>query len=82
MMKQKSRSFCINLRSLSSHSFRGALKITQVYINLQSLFNRNKLKVNCFIGWFLSYRNHSVDLLCKSVDWFLSDRDLLDERVK
>ena len=30
----------------------------------------------------LSCRNHSNDLLCKSVDWFLYDGDLRHERVK
>ena len=29
----------------------------------------------------LSYRNQSIDLLSKSIDWFLYDRDLLHERV-
>ena len=29
----------------------------------------------------LSYRNQSIDLLCKSVDWFLYDNDLHHERV-
>ena len=29
-----------------------------------------------------SYRNQSIDFLCKSVDWFLYDRDLRHERVK
>ena len=29
----------------------------------------------------LSYRNHPIDLICKSVDWFLYDRDLRHERV-
>ena len=28
-----------------------------------------------------SYRIQSIDLLCKSVDWFPYDRDLLHERV-
>ena len=31
---------------------------------------------------FLSYRNQFIDLLCKSVDWFLYDRGLRHERVK
>ena len=35
MMKQKSRSFCISLKSLSSHSICGALKISQVDKDLQ-----------------------------------------------
>ena len=29
----------------------------------------------------LSYRNHSIDLQDKSMDWFLYDRDLRHERV-
>ena len=29
----------------------------------------------------LSYRNQSINLLCKSMDWFLYDRDLRHERV-
>ena len=28
-----------------------------------------------------SYRNQTTDLLCKSMDWFLYDRDLGHERV-
>ena len=30
----------------------------------------------------LSYRNQFIDLLCKSMDWFLHDRNLRHERVK
>ena len=30
----------------------------------------------------LSYRNQSIDLLCKSVDWFLYDNGLPHKRVK
>ena len=30
----------------------------------------------------LSYRNQSIDLLCKSMDWFLYDKILRHERVK
>ena len=30
----------------------------------------------------LSYRNQSIDLLCKSMEWFLYDRDLRYEVVK
>ena len=28
------------------------------------------------------YRNHSIHLVCKSMDWFLYDRNLRYERVK
>ena len=30
----------------------------------------------------LSYRNQFIDLLCKSMDWFLYGRDLRHERVE
>ena len=30
----------------------------------------------------LSYRNQSIDLLCKAMEWFLFDRDLRREKVK
>ena len=30
----------------------------------------------------LSYKNQSIDLLCKSMDWFLYDNSLRHERVK
>ena len=30
----------------------------------------------------LSYKNQSVDLICKSMEWFLHDRDLGHKRVK
>ena len=30
----------------------------------------------------LSYRNQSIDLLCKLMDWFLYDNGLRHERVK
>ena len=30
--------------------------------------------------WSVLYRNHSIDLFCKSMDWFLYDRDLHPER--
>ena len=30
----------------------------------------------------LSYRNQSIGMLCKSLDWFLYDRDFRHQRVK
>ena len=35
------------------------------------------------LSWWrsISYRNQFIDLLCKSVDWFLCDTDLRHERV-
>ena len=38
----------------------------------------------CTLSWRrpLSYRNQSIDLLCKSMNWFLYDSGLRHERVK
>ena len=35
------------------------------------------------LSWrsFLSYRNQSIDLFCKSMNWFLYDRGLRHERI-
>ena len=43
-----------------------------------------KSLVHLTLSWrrSLSYRNQSIDLLCKSIEWFLYDRDLRHERVK
>ena len=40
--------------------------------------------LNLTLSWrrSLSYRNQSIDLLCKSMDWFLYDSVLRHERVK
>ena len=37
--------------------------------------------LNSFMTESVSYKNQSIDLLCKSMDWFLYDRDLRHERV-
>ena len=40
--------------------------------------------VSITLSWrrSLSYRNQSIDLLCKSIGWFLYDRDHRHERFK
>ena len=66
--------------------------ITQNFWKLPYL--SKQLCLNCFLykelsfsrltlSWrsSLSYRNQSIHLLCKSMDWFLYDRDLRHERV-
>ena len=30
----------------------------------------------------LSYKDKSIDLLCKSMDWFLYDREIVCQKVK
>ena len=44
----------------------------------------NDLDVCLTLSWrrSLSYRNQSIDLQSKSMDWFLYDIGLRDERVK
>ena len=39
---------------------------------------------NLTLSWWrpLSYKNQSIDLFCKSMDWFLYDNGLRHERVK
>ena len=41
-------------------------------------------QVNLTFSWRrpLSYRNQSIDFLCKSIDWFLNDNGLRHEKVK
>ena len=48
------------------------------------LFFFNQLKNSLTLSWRspLSYRNQSIDLYCKSMDWFLYDNGLRHERVK
>ena len=42
------------------------------------------LNLSLTLSWrrTLSYRNQFIDLLCKSMDWFLYDNGLRHERVK
>ena len=42
----------------------------------------NPVILTLSLQMFLSYRNQSIDLLCKSLECFLYDRDLVHERVK
>ena len=54
-----------------------------LFINLYHLFN--EIFINASFNFSMtesvSYRNQSIDFLCKSVDWFLCDRNLHHERV-
>ena len=45
--------------------------------------NKKMFQILTLFWWrSLSYRNQSIDLSCKSMDWFLYDRELRLERVK
>ena len=48
--------------------------------DLQSVTNLDHF--NFFMTEVTSYRNQSIDLLYKSLDWFLHDRHFYHERVK
>ena len=60
------------------------------FIILKSWLHKASFFVGEWFGWTLiflwgkslSYRNQSIDLFSKSMDWFLYDRDLRHERVK
>ena len=47
-------------------------------------FNSLSSHMDITCSWWrsLSYRNQSIDLFCKSIDWFLYDRGLRCDRVK
>ena len=49
---------------------------------IQKVLTRVSLKFNSFMTEPLSYRNQSIDLLRKSMNWFLCDNGLRHERVK
>ena len=48
---------------------------------LRSLFKNFIFCFNSFMIEFPLYRNHSIDLQSRSMNWFLYDRDLRHERV-
>ena len=50
----------------------------------RNLLKIRKSKYVLTLWWWgpLSYRNQSIDLLCKSMDWFLDDNGPRHERVK
>ena len=65
---------------------------TAPFLDAQELHSWSTLKANVciFLNIYftlslrnpLSYRNQSIDLLLKSMDWFLYDNGLRNERVK
>ena len=56
---------------LCNEQTEGGVRLTEYIINVTLLRRRSS-----------SYRNQSIDLLRKSVDWFLYDNSLRQERVK
>ena len=58
----------------------------EFYLIPFAFFNEKKTDhdVKLTLSWRrpLSYRNQSIDLLSKSMDWFLHDNGLRHERVK
>ena len=75
----------------TTHSGFSSLPRSLVFtISLKPHTNLSIINLRVFAGqslilsWrrFLSYRNQSIDLLCKSLHWFPYDWDLRHERVK
>ena len=61
------------------------------YIPILLMVQNISMRKTCLVKWNqltlswrrpLSYRNQSIDLLCKSMNWFLYDNSLRHERVK
>ena len=73
-----------NCLSVFDHFVRLVLKgLMVLYIVILYSFQVGGYQV-LTLSWrkSLLYRNQSIDLQCKSMDWFLHDRDLRRERVK
>ena len=67
---------------MSSFSFI-ILKLQEVFYTPCLLYNATKKSaLSLSRRRSLSYRNQSIDFLCKSMDWFLYDNGLRLERVK
>ena len=78
--------FLVSNGSFSIASSLSASTIFKSYLALvpQQLPNHALNTLWLTLSWQrpLSYRNQSIDLLCKSMDWFLYDNGLRHERVK
>ena len=82
-----------NLGTLLHHqSVWNSNKIPTVYFNMTRFFTfqivssywHHRFFTPLTLAWRRSlwYRNESIDLLCKSMDWLLYDREVRHERVK
>ena len=60
------------------------LFILEVTLRVTKAVQRNQANKSLTPSWRgpLSYRNQSIDLQSKSMDWFLYDNSLCHERVK
>ena len=63
------------------------VKISYFFLDYRNISQKGtresgKTTLNAFMTKALLNRNQFIDLLCKSIDWFLYDRKLRYERVK
>ena len=65
---------CANIKALKFNTTQNKEKRI-IYVSALYHFNS-------FVKEVPSYRNQSIDLLCKSMDWFLYDRDLRHKIIK
>ena len=57
------------------------IQFNSIQFSFPILYHLEKDLFNSFMRRSLSYRNQSIDLQSKSMDWFLYHRDLRHERV-
>ena len=68
-------------RGICAFSWTNNFLVWSIFIDIRILPVMQAV-INSFMTEVPRYRNQSIDLLSKSVDWFLYDRDLRHERVK
>ena len=68
-------------RGICAFSWTNNFPVWSIFIDIRILPVMQAV-INSFMTEVPRYRNQSIGLLSKSVDWFLYDRDLRHERVK
>ena len=59
------------------------LKRSERFLKILSIFQESfNLHIISFTKGCLSYKNQTINLLCKSMDFFVYDKDVRHERVK
>ena len=69
-------------RGIESETFKTSFEKLQSCSQKFVTFGLDAMSLNLLWQRFLSYRNQSIDLQRKPIDWFLYERDIRQERVK
>ena len=86
MMSKVCEDFCLSHKVMSWNYLTDMMPLIIFEMCRMPTESLNKPQINRIfltLSWrrSLSYRNKSIDLLCKPMDWFLYDLDLHNERV-